>query len=157
MQVSVQPRALRRCCANIEAIPVLMDWFRGGVAVPVGIAATGSSIGGVIYPVLIQHLLPTDGFENTLIVAISLLIGLFIFVNLTVRLPKNSILRQNRRPLMTAHLLQPMQEPHFVVFTLASATFGGGFAIVVTFIVTIASEYGLSNPWRTLVILNGCR
>ncbi|EPQ53733.1 MFS transporter, partial [Gloeophyllum trabeum ATCC 11539] len=44
------------------ALAVMAHWFRRRRAFAIGICASGSSIGGVVYPVMLQRLIPRIGF-----------------------------------------------------------------------------------------------
>lgn len=46
----------------VPSVSILSQYFSTRVAIAVGLAATGSSIGGVIYPIVFHRLQPTVGF-----------------------------------------------------------------------------------------------
>jgi len=46
----------------VPSVSILSQYFSTRVAIAVGLAATGSSIGGVIYPIVFHRLQPTIGF-----------------------------------------------------------------------------------------------
>jgi MFS family permease len=51
--------------AFIPAASSVSHWFRRRRATALGVLATGSSIGGIVYPVMINHLFPKIGFVWT--------------------------------------------------------------------------------------------
>lgn len=51
--------------AFIPAASSVSHWFKRRRATALGILATGSSFGGIIYPVLLNHLFPKIGFGWT--------------------------------------------------------------------------------------------
>ncbi|KAF2747427.1 MFS general substrate transporter [Sporormia fimetaria CBS 119925] len=63
----------------VPSVAILSSYFTTRIATAVGLAASGSSIGGLIYPIVFQELLPKLGFPWTVRV-----IGFLILVTLLV-------------------------------------------------------------------------
>ena len=52
-------------CLFVPALAVITPYFESRVGLAIGIAASGSSIGGIIYPVMFTNLINRVGFEWT--------------------------------------------------------------------------------------------
>ncbi|KAF2660427.1 MFS general substrate transporter [Lophiostoma macrostomum CBS 122681] len=52
-------------CLFIPSVAILSTYFTTKIALAVGVAASGSSLGGVIYPIVFHNLLPQIGFAWT--------------------------------------------------------------------------------------------
>ena len=77
--------------------------------------AIGSSLGGVIFPIMVIHLLPEVGFGWTMRICAFLILALLIFANLTVR----SRIPPSKRPFSAMAFVKPLGEPAFLMLTLA--------------------------------------
>lgn len=60
-------------------------WFQKKRALAMGIIASGSSMGGVVLPIMVNRLIPTIGFGWTMRICAFLMLGLLVITNLTVR------------------------------------------------------------------------
>jgi hypothetical protein len=76
----------------------------------------GSSLGGVIFPLMVQHLLPQVGFGWTMRICAFLILGLLVIANLTI----SSSLRHAPRPFSVMHCLGPLRELNFGIVCTAS-------------------------------------
>lgn len=47
----------------VPALAVVTPWFKARLGLAIGLAASGSSIGGIIYPVMLTRLIPEVGFS----------------------------------------------------------------------------------------------
>ncbi|TKW54809.1 Riboflavin transporter MCH5 [Colletotrichum tanaceti] len=77
-------------CLYIPSVAVIPQWFVRRRALATGVVATGSGLGGVVYPLIIQGLLPRLGFPwATRVVAfVSLVTNAFAFAVLREREPR---------------------------------------------------------------------
>lgn len=129
------------------------QWFFKNRAAAFGIMASGSSLGGVIYPIMVQKLIPQIGFPWTMRAAAFLILGMMIIANLTVkaRLPPKP------RPVDVMNFIRPLSEPAFALLCAASFLFCFGLFIPFNFVTLQAQYYGMSiNLSNYLIpILNG--
>jgi MCP family monocarboxylic acid transporter-like MFS transporter 10 len=62
---------------------VLGHWFRLNRALAIGLAASGSSLGGLVFPIILRYLIPLLGFRWTVrilgLVVLLLWSELFVF------------------------------------------------------------------------------
>ncbi|EME41587.1 hypothetical protein DOTSEDRAFT_90398 [Dothistroma septosporum NZE10] len=123
----------------IVAVAVLPGWFAKRRAIATGLAATGSSLGGVVYPIIFHKLEPRIGFAWTLRV-----IG---FVALATCLISLTCSRQRTLPPPRPKLVDftGFREPLFALF--AAVSFVGALSLYVPFfyIVEFAKHKGGVN------------
>ncbi|KAF2165786.1 hypothetical protein M409DRAFT_67114 [Zasmidium cellare ATCC 36951] len=107
----------------ITAVGVIPGWFARRMALATGLAATGSSLGGVIYPIVFHKLEPRVGFGWTLRV-----IG---FIALATCLAAFSLSTQRTLPPPRPKLIDisGFREPLFTLFALVSFTGAMGLYI----------------------------
>ena len=84
-------------------------WFFKRRATAFGIMASGSSLGGVIYPIMVYKLIPKIGFPWTMRVAAFTILGMLIIANLTVK----SRLKPQPKKLDIMDFFRPLREPAF--------------------------------------------
>jgi Na+/phosphate symporter len=114
---------------------------------------SGSSIGGVVLPIMVQHLIPEIGFGWTMRAVAFMFLGLLIIANLTIK----SRLPPVHRPLHFMELVSPFMERPFLLLALAAFfTYIGGF-LPFNFLILQGEAAGMSiNLASYLVpILNG--
>jgi hypothetical protein len=113
----------------------------------------GSSIGGVVLPIMVQHLIPKIGFGWTMRAVAFMFLGLLIIANLTIK----SRLSPARRPFNFMELVTPFTERPFLLLALAAFfIYIGGF-LPFNFLILQGEASGMSaNLASYLVpILNG--
>ena len=98
------------------AMSSVVTWFFKKRAFALGIVASGSSLGGVIFPIMVQRLIPRVGFPWTMRIAAFLILGLLIIANLTVR----SRIPPTPRPLSIREFFIPLTELPFILLTASS-------------------------------------
>ncbi|KAI5464908.1 putative MFS transporter [Mariannaea sp. PMI_226] len=67
------------------ALSTVAGWFTTKKGAAFGICSTGSSVGGVIFPIMVSHLIKDVGFAWSMRIAAFLILGLLIISILTVR------------------------------------------------------------------------
>jgi len=115
-------------------------WFLRHRALAFGIMVSGSSMGGVVLPIMVQQLIPRIGFGWTMRAVAFMFLGLLIFANLTVK----SRLPPARRPFNFMELVQPFTERPFLLLALAGFfTYLGGF-LPFNFLIVQGEASGMS-------------
>jgi MFS family permease len=69
----------------VPSIAILSTYFSTKIGLAIGIAASGSSLGGVIYPIVFQNLLPKLGFAWTTRVLGLILLATMIIPNISMK------------------------------------------------------------------------
>ncbi|KAL9619597.1 MAG: hypothetical protein Q9160_005784 [Pyrenula sp. 1 TL-2023] len=158
------------------AFNCVTTWFFKKRGAAVGLVAAGSSLGGVIFPLMVIHLIPQVGFGWTLRICAFMILGLLIFANIAIR----SRIAPTKRPFSLLAFVRPLREPTFVLLTAAvfffycafsfpcplhplfstkppSFSLLGGMFIPFTFIVVSARTHGMSSRLADYLvpILNG--
>lgn len=115
-------------------------WFFEKRGAALGLVVAGSSLGGVIFPIMIIHLIPEVGFGWALRICAFLILTLLIFANLTVR----SRIAPTKRPFSVWAFFRPLKVPSFSLLAAAVFFFYWGMFIPFTFIVVEAQSHGMS-------------
>ena len=134
---------------------VISTWFFRKRALAFGITASGSSLGGVILPIMVERLVPRIGFGWTMRTVAFLLLALLIVANLTVK----SRLPPFPKPLAIMEFISPLAEVPFLLVCIASFLFFWGLFLPFNFIILQASESGMSARLAgyLLAIINATR
>ncbi|GAA5898312.1 hypothetical protein JCM6882_000126 [Rhodosporidiobolus microsporus] len=124
--------------AFLPAASSVSHWFKHRRATALGFLATGSSVGGMIYPAMLNHLFPKIGFAWTVRAAAFMTIGLVGVAALTIntRLPP--------RPLPKLHQVfdfSPLKEKPFLLFVLGETIIMWGLYFGYFYI----QDYGLAH------------
>ncbi|KAK4111487.1 MFS general substrate transporter [Canariomyces notabilis] len=127
-------------------------WFLKKRGAAMGLVAMGSSIGGIIFPVMLIHLIPRVGFAWAIRTCAFLILALLIWANLTVR----SRIPPSKRPFRIKAFISPLREVPFVLLTAAVFIFYWGMFVPFTYIVVEARARGMSPDLANylVVILN---
>lgn len=135
-------------CLFITATSILPSYFSKKRALVMGLAASGSSLGGVIYPIIFAQLQPTIGFGWTVRV-----IGFIALATLVIpcAVIKPRVKMPGRRKIFDASILK---EVPYGIFNIA--TFFGfvGQYIPYFFIEQYAAEHGMGLAFYMLIFMN---
>ncbi|PNP54672.1 hypothetical protein FNYG_15615 [Fusarium nygamai] len=112
----------------------------GGAAF--GILATGSSIGGVIFPIMVTHLIKEVGFGWAMRTCAFMILGLLIIANLTIK----PLHPPHPQKISGAQMLRPLREPDFVFVTLGFFLFTYGLFVPIDYLPVQALESGKVDP-----------
>ncbi len=117
-------------------------------ALAFGVMASGSSLGGVIFPISVTKLIDEVGFGWSMRIQAFIILGLMVHANLTVK----SRLPPVRKPWTVMEFIVPYKEPPFALMVLASFLFFFGMFIPFTFVILSAQYYGMSARLATYLI-----
>ncbi|GAA5996082.1 hypothetical protein JCM5350_007006 [Sporobolomyces pararoseus] len=144
------------CCglasgiAFLPAASSVSHWFKYRRATALGVLATGSSIGGVVYPIMLNKLFVKIGFGWTVRAVGFLNLGLLIVANLTInsRLPPKKIEK--------IFDFGSLREKGFLLFVLGETIIMWGMYSPYFYIQDYAIEHGVSRnlAFYALSILN---
>ena len=122
------------------AMSAVGTWFHKNRALALGVMASGSSLGGVIFPIMIKKLVAEVGFAWSMRIAAFFILALLIYSNLTLR----SRLPPTRKPWSLKEFLSPFRERTYSLVVVASFFFFFGMFLPFTYIVLEAEYYGMS-------------
>lgn len=136
-------------CSFLTATSILPTYFAKKRSLVMGIAASGSSVGGIVYPITFQMLNEKIGFGWTVRI-----IGFIAMATLAIpcaviqpRVPKSAA----KKKILDTKILKELP---FGLINLA--TFFGfvGQYIPFFFIAEYAEEHGIANPFWMIIVLN---
>jgi len=138
--------------AFYASLSCISHWFFKKRGIAISVAVAGSSLGGIFYPILLNHLFynPKIGFGWACRIVGFLDIPIMLFVNYTIRS------RLGRRPPGPLLDLSYFKDIRFALFVAGSfLNFIGNF-IPFFFIQSVAVQRGMSTSaaFYTLAILN---
>ncbi|EFE33205.1 uncharacterized protein ARB_07957 [Trichophyton benhamiae CBS 112371] len=125
------------------AMAAPQTFFRERRGLIAGLTVAGSSLGGVIFPLMVQHLLPVVGFGWTMRICAFLILGLLIYADLTI----TSNFNHGPRPFKLVNYFLPLKELNFNIMW---------FSMFFLFLVS-AIHYGMpqSLAYSLVPVLNG--
>ncbi|TVY25614.1 Fujikurins efflux protein [Lachnellula hyalina] len=137
------------CCFLFYPVIVAAGtWFRRHRALAFGIITAGSSIGGVVLPIMVQRLIPHIGFGWTMRAVGFLFLGLLTIANLTIK----SRLPPARRPFNVMEMVKPFTEKPFLLLALgAFFIYVGGF-LPFNYIILQGEASGMSTDLASYLV-----
>ncbi|KAI0923690.1 hypothetical protein AcW1_006580 [Taiwanofungus camphoratus] len=116
---------------------ILPHWFQKRLGIAYGLTATGSSLGGTLFPIAVRNLIPEVGFQWTMRILGFLLIFLLGICNITTdrRLPPKP-----RGPFIN---LRAFKNPSYSAYTASSFINFLGLYTVLTYIDVSAAATGV--------------
>jgi MFS family permease len=136
-------------------------WFQRNQALTIGISTSGTSVGGVVFPLMIEHLLPKLGFGWTMRTVVLLIAVLVVVANIALRAPPAGGGAGERRkppPLKGVKArLVAFKERKFTLTLMGLTFFSNGYFLVLTFIVSVASLRGWKDQVNAIICLNAAR
>ncbi|SGY25102.1 BQ5605_C018g08581 [Microbotryum silenes-dioicae] len=131
----------------LPAVSAVSHFFRVRRATALGVLATGSSVGGVVYPLLLNHIFPTIGFGPAIRAAGYLTVGLLVVACLTInsRLP----------PRKTGPIIDfsHFRDPAYSAFVVGECLIMWGLYIPYFYIQSYSSAHGV-HPQISLYSLS---
>ena len=115
-------------------------WFHKKRALAFGIMASGSSLGGVIFPIMVERLNRQVGFGWSMRAAAFLVLALMTYANLTVK----SRIPPSKKPWSIREFIQPLTEWPFLCVVMASFLFFFGMFLPFNFVILHAEANGMS-------------
>ncbi|KAI1483653.1 riboflavin transporter MCH5 [Daldinia eschscholtzii] len=122
-----------------SAMNSVMGWFFKRRAAALGLMVSGSSLGGVVLPIMMNHLIPRIGFPWTVRAIGFMLLGLCAFACCTVK----SRLPPRKRPFKFVEYVRPLREPAFVCIILGGFFFFFGMFLPFNYIQLQARQQGI--------------
>ncbi|OOQ87143.1 putative monocarboxylate permease [Penicillium brasilianum] len=123
------------------SINSVSTWFAKRRAFALGVTASGSSLGGVIFPIMVTNLIPEVGFPWAMRICAFLILAMLGVSNLTLK----SRLKHTRKPFNFMNFVRPLKDIKFVVTVAAAFCFFWGMFLPFTFVITQAQRYGMSE------------
>ncbi|KAL7952810.1 major facilitator superfamily domain-containing protein [Trichoderma compactum] len=122
------------------AVTATLGWFNHRRGAAIGVLFTGSSIGGIIFPIMISHLIRELGFGWAMRISAFLMLFLLILANLTVR----AYVPPHPHEVTRAELLKPLTEIDFLLLIAGFFCFSYGFFATITYLPVQALNAGMN-------------
>jgi hypothetical protein len=125
-------------------------WFLKHRALAIGVMASGSSIGGVVLPIMVNRLVAPGGigFGWTMRAVAFLLLGMVSIGIFTVK----SRIPPLKSPLVMKDFITPFKEPAYILLTIGIwFIYIGGF-IPFTFVIVQARKQGMSDNLASYLV-----
>ncbi|KAI5280915.1 hypothetical protein KEM54_003503, partial [Ascosphaera aggregata] len=128
-------------------------WFARKRALAVGIAVSGSGLGGVCLPIAVERMLREIGYAWTMRTCAFIFLGLCVVINLTV----TSRFPPSRKKFDPLAMITPFKEPPFFFTALGIFLFGFAVFLPFNYIILYGKRYGMSEKLSQYLssILNG--
>lgn len=123
------------------ALSVVPGWFDKKRGLAFGITASGSSIGGVIFPIMVQRLIDQVGYGWAMRISAFMILGLLSIANLTIK----SRLPPRPKSMTKEELIQPFRELVNLLVVTGFMLLTFGIFIPIDYIVAEAIVGGM-NP-----------
>ncbi|KAH7155341.1 major facilitator superfamily domain-containing protein [Dactylonectria estremocensis] len=135
------------------ALTAAQTYFQKKRGIALGLVVAGSSIGGVVFPEMAQHLIPRVGFGWAVRACAFLITGMLVFANLAI----TSNWEHKPKPFCMANYVRPARELNFCIMAASCFFLYWGLFVPFNYIVTEAIHYGMKESLAiSLVpILNG--
>ncbi|KAE8447725.1 hypothetical protein EG329_010532 [Mollisiaceae sp. DMI_Dod_QoI] len=142
------------CLINTPCIASIGHWFLNKRGNATGVAMTAGSIGGIIFPLMLQKLFPAVGFPWATRILGFILLFLLVVMNLLVRS------RLPRKPMTSLKNVTPdlavFKDLPFAFVTLGIFLMEWGIFVPLTYITSYATSHGHSSAFgfQIIAILN---
>ncbi|KAK4937662.1 hypothetical protein LTR10_021735 [Elasticomyces elasticus] len=132
--------AIGACFLFSPAMACISTWFYKRRGMAIGICAAGSSLGGVIFPIIVSHMINETGFGWAMRTCAFLILFNCIIAILTLR----SRIPPAGRKFELMAFVRPMQEVPLLLTTAAVFFFYWGMFPVMSFITAVGNGRGMS-------------
>ncbi|KIW20635.1 hypothetical protein PV08_01211 [Exophiala spinifera] len=123
------------------AFTSVQGWFSKRHGAAFGVLFTGSSAGGIVFPIMVSHLIREVSFGWAMRVSAFLMLFLLVIANLTVRPFDRPCPDQHR--VSATQLRKPFTELNFLLVTGAAFWFSYGFFVPINYLPAQAFEAGV--------------
>lgn len=125
-----------------KALSTVSAWFSSRRGIAFAILATGSSLGGIIFPIMVDRLIGQVGFGWTMRICAFVILFLLAIANITVR-PRLPV--QRAATLSQSDLGRPLKEPAFLLTLVGFMLLTYGVFIPINFVIVEAEANGMST------------
>lgn len=125
----------------LSAISAVTGWFHKRRGLAFGILSTGSSLGGVVFPIMLNRLIDKVGYGWAMRTSAFIIMALLIVANLTLK----SRQAPSRRALPREHMWRPFRETPFVFLLIGLFLVPFGLYIPINYLPVAAIGKGMSK------------
>ncbi|KAN0091772.1 MFS general substrate transporter [Hyaloscypha variabilis] len=131
------------------SLSAVATWFHHKRGLAFGITMSGSSAGGVIFPIMINHLIPKVGFAWSMRIAAFMILGLLIIANLTVKIRTPP---HPQPPMTLKEFFSPLTERTYALTAAGNFLFVFGLFIPINYLIVQAIAGGMSPSLANYLI-----
>lgn len=133
----------------------VQTWFARRRALAIGIAVSGSGLGGVCFPIAVERMIAEIGFAWAMRTCAFIILALCVVINLTVK----SRIPPLKRKFSLLSYITPLKELPFFLTTFGVFLFGFGLFIPFNYIILFGKRWGMSQNLAKYLssILNSAR
>ncbi|KAH7025091.1 riboflavin transporter MCH5 [Microdochium trichocladiopsis] len=135
-------------CIATTTMACIMTWFKRRRAAALGIAISGSGVGGVVLPIILTQLIPRIGFGWAMRVVGFLCLCLCVTACVLV----SSRLKPKPEPLLLKDYTAPFKERTSALLFVGCFLFFGGMFVPQNYIVVQARQAGVSENFVAYLI-----
>ncbi len=139
LSLSLPPSPRSAANSMHTAITALSTWFAKKRGMTMGVVASGSSIGGVVFPIMVSRLIATVGYGWALRTCAFLILALLLVAIATVRARPGS-----RGHALKPDMAAPFREFGFVMLMVGMFMLSFGIYVPITFIPVQALAGGMA-------------
>lgn len=134
-------------CLFVPSVSVLPTYFSSKIGLAIGIGSSGSSIGGIIYPIVIYRLIDRIGFAWS--------VRVMAFIALGTLLIPLAIMRMRVRPPKARDIidLSAFTDATYMIFVMATLIGFAGLSIVLFYISYYALEQKILDTRMSFYII----
>ncbi|KAK7422985.1 hypothetical protein QQX98_001275 [Neonectria punicea] len=129
-------------------ITYVVGWFNHKRSYAFGLLFTGSSIGGIVFPIMVSRLISEVGYGRAMRISAFLMLFLLVIANLTVRPYHPPHLQTATR----AQLLKSFTEIKFLCTTVGFFFFSYGFFVTINYLPVEAYGVGMDPDLAQYVL-----
>ena len=112
------------------ALSCIMGWFDKNRGSAYGVMATGSSLGGIIFPIMLNRLIKAIGYGWAMRASAFLILGLLLIAIATVKVRTV----HNKPPLSRAQMAKPFKELPFIALAIGLGLATAGIWVPIDYI-----------------------
>ena len=131
--------AMGVCAIFQPAMNCIPSWFNKKRGIVYGIVSSGSSVGGVIFPIMLSRLIQQVGYEWAMRIAAFMIMGLLIITTLTVR----SRVPPKPRTMDKESLIRPFRDPKMVLIIVGYLFLTFGVFVPINYLEIQAIDAGM--------------
>ncbi|OHW90377.1 major facilitator superfamily transporter [Colletotrichum incanum] len=135
-------------CISQPSLSTINTWFNLKRGTAYGVLSTGSSIGGVIFPIMISRLVPQVGFPWTMRICGFIIMCLLTVANLTVENFKSP----KPQKVNMRYMVRPLREPPFALLLAGLFLFTYGLYVPVNYLPVQLLNAGVSQQLAENII-----
>ncbi|RDW91653.1 hypothetical protein BP5796_02818 [Coleophoma crateriformis] len=140
--------AMGICAIFQPSVSTIPSWFQRNRGAAYGIISSGTSLGGVVFPIMVSQLIRRVGYAWSMRISAFLILVLLVIVNLTVK----SRVPPQPQHMSRGTLLQPFREVPMVLLLVGFFFLTFGVFIPINYLVIQAIDEGMSDSLAQYLI-----